>query len=85
MGLFLFRGHAKMPILLFTLAGCTPDELFVVAVVFESLEANALVAALTPVTFLGFTIFLGGALPFRNELVKWLEADPGIFIVGCRQ
>ena len=87
MGLFLFRGQASIPILLLTEA----DWFVVSAVVFESAEEFPKIFAGTTPTWTPtptlplLTILRGGALPLRSVLAKLPFAEPGSFIVGCRQ
>ena len=75
MGLFLLRGQARIPMLLLTEA-----DWFVVvsAVVFESATDGGPTLPL-------LTILRGGALPLRSVLAKFPLAEPGNFMVGCRQ
>lgn len=77
-GLSLLNGHAKIPMLLFTL----PDW-FVVAVVAVVLESDKL-PKVDGLLFL-LAIFRGGALPFLSELVKLPPPIPSYLLCGYRQ
>ena len=75
-GLFLLRGHARMPMLLFTVAW---DEL---AVAFSASEATSLLL----LNWVVFAIsFLLGALDYLSELGKFEAVLGALFSELCLQ